>query len=230
MNIQPPEKQLPDQLGQYGILDVFKVFPTIQGEGPFAGQRAIFVRLAGCNLQCPMCDTDYTSQRTKMYALDLLQVVLAHSTGPGHLVVITGGEPFRQNLKPFINELLQCGFKVQIETNGTLYQDLPYHLITIVCSPKTGSIHQKLAPHVAAYKYVLDGEPASDGLPLQALGHSAAPRLARPHEGFFGTTYLQPADEENAEKNSVNLKNAMQSVQKHGYTLGLQIHKIIHVE
>ena len=40
--------------------DVHSIFPTIQGEGPFVGQPAIFIRLAGCNLQCPACDTDYT--------------------------------------------------------------------------------------------------------------------------------------------------------------------------
>lgn len=236
VNNQPAEKQ---KYSEDGSLEIFKIFPTIQGEGPYAGQRAIFVRLAGCNLQCPMCDTDYTSIRTKIVPIDLINLVRMHG-GPGHLVVLTGGEPFRQYIKPVIELLLEAGFKVQIETNGTLFQDLPYHQITVVCSPKTGSVHRKLAPYIAAYKYVLNSKPSEeDGLPMSALGHSAAPRLARPHANFRGTTYIQPADEyshidgqfhSNGARNEINLQECISSVQKHGYTLGLQLHKIIHME
>jgi len=50
MNQQPIEKQF---LHPKGDLEVHSIFLTIQGEGPFTGQRAVFVRLAGCNLQCP---------------------------------------------------------------------------------------------------------------------------------------------------------------------------------
>lgn len=227
MNMQPAEKQIKRADGS---LDIYKIFPTIQGEGPFAGQRAIFVRLAGCNLQCPLCDTDYTSHRVLIAPHDLIELVRMHG-GPGQLVVLTGGEPFRQDLKPVIDLLLEAGFKVQLETNGTLYQELPYHQITVICSPKTGSVHRKLAPYIHSYKYVLNGKPSEeDGLPMSALDHSASPRLARPHANFRGITYIQPADLQDAQLNASNLENCITSVQKHGYTLGLQLHKIIHME
>ncbi|WP_046973456.1 7-carboxy-7-deazaguanine synthase QueE, partial [Dyella japonica] len=96
---------------------------TIQGEGPFCGQPAVFVRLAGCNLQCPGCDTNYTSNRKKMSHSDIWQEIV-HVTGEAKtkLVVITGGEPFRQpEVVNFINYLIDMkGYRVQVETNGTM--------------------------------------------------------------------------------------------------------------
>ena len=60
-NVQKQEGYSKDLIGN--SLEVVDLWQTIQGEGPFAGMRAIFIRLAGCNLQCPFCDTDYTSKR-----------------------------------------------------------------------------------------------------------------------------------------------------------------------
>ena len=149
MNTQPILKQnlLPD-----GALSVHSIFSSVQGEGPFVGQPAVFVRLHGCNLQCPLCDTNYSypCAFTKPTPQTLTSTVSA-LCGAATLVVITGGEPFRQNLTPFVNALLDQGFRVQIETNGTLFlprgngedPGFPYYRVTIVCSPKTGKINKK---------------------------------------------------------------------------------------
>ena len=75
------------------------------------------------------------------------------------------------------------------------------------------------------------GKVADDGLPLTALDHTAHPRLQRPPEGFpVGAVYLQPADEQNAERNALNLAAVIDSCMLHGYTLQLQVHKIINLE
>ena len=76
LNQQAMEKQ---DHSPHGSLEVFKIFPTIQGEGPFTGRRSVFVRLAGCNLQCPMCDTDYTSNRVRFESGALLTAVNQHT-------------------------------------------------------------------------------------------------------------------------------------------------------
>lgn len=230
MNQQAPENV---ELGNGAYLEVHSIFRTIQGEGPFAGDRAIFVRLAGCNLQCPGCDTDYTSNRN---ALPIDQIVssLINDFAPTELVVITGGEPFRQNIAPFVSMLLQGGFVVQIETNGTLYRDLPWgeEGLFVVCSPKTGKINPRLAEHISDLKYVLDHDSIdpTDGLPIQALDHPNSGRLARSPAGFSGTIYLQPADRQDDAINRKNVEACIQSCMDYGYTFGLQMHKIIGLE
>lgn len=237
LNIQPTEKQ---SLGYRSILDVHSLFYTIQGEGPFAGRPAIFIRLAGCNLQCPMCDTDYTDGRYKASVPGIVGKVyslaehLPKSNPP--LVVITGGEPFRQYLSDLIIELLGEGFPVQIETNGTLYQELPWcDELTIVCSPKTGALNKHLVPHIDAFKYVLDADSVSsyDGLPLSALGHPNSGQVARPPAGFSGTIYLQPIDDHKATPlnnfMTEHLAACVKSCMAYGYTLGLQLHKYLNL-
>lgn len=227
-----------------GSLYVHSIFPTIQGEGPFCGQPAVFVRLQGCNLQCPGCDTEYTEPRlpfTKINAASpefvLRQVVRCSIGSSINLIVITGGEPFRQNITQLVELALKQGYRVQIETNGTLPPPAtwPNNLdgsgITLVVSPKTGKVQPKTELRASAYKYVLHyGSIDSDGLPIQALGHSAAPRVARPPVGFSGPVYLQPMDCGDNDTNNENIRAVLNSCMTHGYTLQLQIHKHLGVE
>lgn len=223
------QKILKQELNKQGYLDVHSIFPTIQGEGPYAGQPATFIRLFGCNLQCPLCDTDYTSNLNSWQPERLCAEMVSLSS-PNKLVVVTGGEPFRQNLTPFVNLLLKQKFRVQIETNGTLYYpDFPYNKVTIVCSPKTGKINSNLQRHIDAYKYVINFNSVSDkdGLPLQALEHPTLHKVARPPKNFAGPVYVQPADTGNVYQDKLNLQYCITSALTYGHTLCLQIHKII---
>lgn len=238
MNTQPIEKR---REHDGTSLDVHSVFHTIQGEGPFTGHAAVFIRLAGCNLQCPACDTDYTTDRWNSTPFALLKMV--QEMRREGLVVITGGEPFRQNIHPLVELLIAEGFTVQVETNGTLapptigFPELcsldtnERNKCFIVCSPKAGRVNPVTASLVCAYKYVMAHDSVGkDGLPLLALGHSASPHVARPHEGFKGVTYLQPCDDKDVVINSANLRECVKSVMLHPYVLQLQVHKIIDVE
>lgn len=236
INKQPPLKS---SISDGQNLLVNSIFHTIQGEGPFAGSPSVFVRLTGCNLQCPACDTEYSvGQLMPIYEIlcDIGQAFGA-KTLPNRrpLVVITGGEPFRQNIGPLIEHLISSGFKVQIETNGTLFINIGWMLIspwlTIVCSPKAGKINKELAQHIHAFKYVLhaDSVDPNDGLPILALDHTAAPRVARPPQGFTGDIYIQPIDVQDLAENDRHMKAAVSSALEHGYRLCLQIHKIIGV-
>ncbi len=235
MNQQPIEKQSIDLLG---LLEVHSVFHTIQGEGPFSGHPAVFIRLAGCNLQCPACDTDYTSARWQASPRTLLALVQEQMMLG--LVVITGGEPFRQNIIPLIEKLLAAGYFVQVETNGTLApgvqtpfsKDLTRRdCAFIVCSPKTEKINNTIRDLACAFKYVIqEGDVHIDGLPIHALGHSCARIVARPLPGFSGPVYVQPLDEKNEDANQRNRVTAVRSSLKFGYIVNLQIHKLLEVE
>ena len=236
MNEQQP---LPADFKAGGTIDVHSMFKTIQGEGPFCGQRALFIRLYGCNLRCPWCDTEYTAQCATLTPSEVWTHVYTDYEWPrGGLIVLTGGEPFRQNVVPVIVELLAGGYRVQVETNGVTVppdiavldyaSDLYRGNFTIVCSPKTSHISPEIAARAKAFKYVLrTGEIATDGLPTRALGHPASPHVARPRKG--APVYVQPMDEQDEARNAANLAAAIDSCTTHGYTLQLQIHKIIGV-
>lgn len=233
--IENKQRAMPQEHDRHGLIRVHSVFLTIQGEGPHCGHRALFIRLFGCNLRCPGCDTDYTSQSKEVNDSFMLGQAQIHLP-PGGLVVITGGEPLRQNIAPSVWRLLTAGFRVQIETNGVLWDSAIGDLLhsfqdtfSIVCSPKTSRIHEQVLHHAAAFKYVLQaGQVDVDGLPLRALQHAASPRVARPREG--APVYVQPMDEADPEANALNLAAAIGSVMKHGHVLQVQVHKIINME
>lgn len=215
--------------GDGQILDVHSVFYTIQGEGPFTGNPAVFIRLAGCNLQCPGCDTDYTGGIGKV-SIDRVITFVEKLNEAAKLVVITGGEPFRQNITPLVSLLQLHNFNVQVETNGTLPPSKEFpNGVTIVCSPKSGKVNIELEKIVSCYKYVLSSNSISayDGLPLFVLSHSASPQVARPINGK--KVYLQPMDTYNEDENKKNLKACVDSCMKYGHTLQIQLHKIIGV-
>jgi organic radical activating enzyme len=230
INLQPPVKRVDGD----GPLLIHSIFRTIQGEGPNVGMPSTFIRLGGCNLQCPGCDTDYTDGNEVMSVKQILDdvILLQNGTPFKSLIVITGGEPFRQNLMPLIKKLTKSGYKVQIETNGTLGFDL-YGAnmeglqFQIVVSPKAGRVHSSLWSRIVAYKYVVNAghiDP-NDGLPTEVLGLPGRP--ARPFKGYAYDVYIQPADEMSEPVNKLNLVAAIQSCMKHGHRLCLQTHKLI---
>lgn len=239
INQQPIEKREPSY---EGTLQVHSIFKTIQGEGPFCGTPCVFVRLAGCNLQCPACDTDYTSNRTVMTPSDIVRAVSNLSIGGlrGYsLVVITGGEPFRQHVGELIQLLVDCRFYVQVESNGTMNPPIgPWNKNTfertgayLVVSPKTGKLNPLAEETACALKYVVRHDDAGpdDGLPLHALDMPNRP--ARPTEGLFeGQIYIQPLDSKSTADNHRHTAEAVRSSLEHGYILQLQVHKYIGVE
>lgn len=236
LNQQKPEPRV--EHGHDGqVLDLIEVFHTIQGEGPFAGYPSVFVRLAGCNIQCPWCDTQYTAGRHNVSIDDLIVEILDKRPRYTKLVVITGGEPLRQNIAPLVAECLHQGLQVQIESNGILPLPGPLRLLLetprvhLVVSPKTSKIASTIHQYATAFKYVVqDGEQSGeDGLPTVALGHKAAPQVARPPADYKGPIYVNPMDAKDPQANSNNMAAAVSASIQFGYILGLQMHKIINL-
>jgi 7-carboxy-7-deazaguanine synthase len=98
---------------------IIEIYKSVQGESSFAGLPCIFVRLAGCNLRCVWCDSEYTfSGGRKMTDDEIFAAVV--KLAPVKLVEITGGEPMLQEraLVPFMQRLLDNGYQVLIETSG----------------------------------------------------------------------------------------------------------------
>ena len=134
---------------------VKECFLTLQGEGVQAGSRAVFLRFAGCNLwsgreqdrataQCQFCDTDFVGTDGegggKFPSAERLAAQVEAIWGEGReerLVVITGGEPMLQLDDELVEALHQRGFRVAVETNGTL--PAVTGLDWICVSPKAGT-------------------------------------------------------------------------------------------
>lgn len=143
-----------------GRLRVNEIFYSLQGEGHFTGTPAVFVRLSGCNLRCPFCDTDHHASVGMTYA----QVVERVVAFPSRHVVVTGGEPSMQLTDGFIEALHAAGCFVQVETNGTL--PLPPSVDWVTCSPKDAPV---VLTRIDELKVVYSGQPMDGYAPLMAI-------------------------------------------------------------
>ena len=105
--------------------NIKEIFTSIQGEGPYVGQKHIFVRFCRCNLNCKYCDTDFDIKNSKKYSQFALFDLLKNNDTD--TISFTGGEPLmeleflEEFLKEYKNKLNK---KIYLETNGVLYKNL----------------------------------------------------------------------------------------------------------
>lgn len=247
-------------------LRVQSIFYTLQGEGPFSGMPAVFVRLAGCNLACHFCDTEFESGFHNVMSLaHIIKAVdsaLLNSASQEHLddgrsgasplVVLTGGEPMLQQITPLVGDIIRCGYRVQIETAGTVWPDgfeslyLPSYpplAPRLVCSPKTPKVHPMIEKHCRDWKYVVAaGEVSdSDGLPNHGTQKGTKDKHQILYRAKQGTIWCSPRDDrentsismfaaERHAKTEANVKEAVSVCLAHGYRLSLQVHKLVGLE
>ena len=96
-------------------------YKSVQGESSFAGEPCIFVRLAGCNLRCAWCDSEYTFTGGKPFTDDEIIARDPPRYSPLHtLVEFTGGEPMLQarELIPLMHRLIEANYTLMMETSG----------------------------------------------------------------------------------------------------------------
>lgn len=157
-------------------LFVTSMFFTLQGEGPYAGSPALFIRLTKCNLACSFCDTFFDDgnwmtfeeietkaiQTIFNYWKDRGQTVPGWVSNnglpffPNIVLVITGGEPTLQaNLTEFLRIQVPRFKAVQIESNGTIDRELPEG-VTLVCSPKCAEKNGVATKYLAPTKQILE--------------------------------------------------------------------------
>lgn len=142
--------------------------PTIQGEGPLCGRRSIFIRLAGCNLDCVWCDTPYTwnfhhpntgvpvrsdvesfemsAEVTRTSVDSVVDLARSLIGATSSWAVISGGEPFVQEtaVADLASSLHAHQIPCQVETNGTIFPGPKYweavpETMMHVVSPKLAS-------------------------------------------------------------------------------------------
>jgi 7-carboxy-7-deazaguanine synthase (Cx14CxxC type) len=203
---------------------VKEMFLTLQGEGVNAGRRAVFVRFAGCNLWsgreqdraaavCRFCDTDFVGVDGlgggKFADAAALVAAAEAFWGAGlgeRFVVLTGGEPMLQIDDALVDALHGAGFRIAIETNGTL----PVHPgIDWVCvSPKAGSVVVQRS-----------------GDELKLVWPQAGADIAEIERWDFANRLLQPMDDA---RGTANIEAAIAVVmERPQWRLSLQTHKLL---
>ncbi|MCU1226003.1 MAG: Radical domain protein [Edaphobacter sp.] len=100
-------------------MHLIELYKSVQGESSFAGLPCIFVRLAGCNLRCAWCDSEYTFTGGKPFSEDEI-VAQIEALAPCKLIEFTGGEPMLQarELLPLMERLLAQSYSLMMETSG----------------------------------------------------------------------------------------------------------------
>lgn len=185
---------------------VNEFFVSLQGEGHFTGTPAFFLRLSGCNLQCPFCDTNHQAYK-EMSEEEIVEE--ASREKPRH-IVITGGEPALQLTKPLVDKLHEAGFFIQVETNGTL--PLPPGIDWVTCSPKGNPVLESVDELKVLYK----GE---------VTDLSIADRI---HAKEY---CLQPLDTGKEMQNRIILRDTIAYIMEHPqWSLSLQTHKMLGIK
>lgn len=152
--------------GDLRSMRISELFYALQGEGPSIGTPAVFIRLAGCNLQCKWCDTlDVWRRGSDMPVEDVVEAAIHMAslrdsykegiynlvTGRVHIVV-TGGEPLLHATD--VDELIKDtrarapSTYFELETNGTIGNDVIYKFDQVNCSPKLESAAEPLIKRI----------------------------------------------------------------------------------
>ena len=174
----------------------------------WSGTPAVFVRLAGCNLACDFCDTDYSLKFFASVA-DVVERV-RELGGDCPMVILTGGEPLAQRETLALIEALRAdGRRVHIESNGTIFTDLPDD-VWLCVSPKE-RVDARMAQRANEAKLIVDERVPEEHLPL-----------------FEGKSLILLQPEGNKRS---NIEIALEYAKAHPsrFRLSLQTHKMIGV-
>lgn len=170
-------------------MKIVEIFPSVQGEGVQIGTPVIFVRTAGCNLQCVHCDTRYAwhGGKEKTAHEIVSEITLLQHKTCAQWVCITGGEPMiQQDLGQVIHAIKAKGSLVSLETNGTLYDEVALEEFDFLSiSPKLPSMMTRTGPNIGAlqllaklptpmqFKFVVDS--TSDTTMIKKVLHKVKP-------------------------------------------------------
>lgn len=195
---------------------VNEIFYSIQGEGYHSGRAAVFIRLSGCNLKCPFCDTDFSASE-EMEVGEIVNEVVNYSSDC-HFVVLTGGEPTLQDCMPLIEALHAKRYKVAMETNGT--NQVPFNIDWVTISPKFPFVGN----HAAAIK-----QQTCDELKCVYDG-TYNPNDVLKHFSNAVHLYVQPCDTGFLKPNQENIQKCVEFIKENPiWKLSIQTQKILKV-
>lgn len=192
---------------------IVETFHSVQGEGAWTGVNAFFIRLGGCDVHCPWCDTKH-SWNAKKHSLQTTEDIAkaAKAANPA-IVIITGGEPLMHDLNPLTEAIKDLGMRVHLETSGAHPFSGSFDWVTF--SPKQfKSPHPTIYPHADELKVVVANQQDFEWAEQQA--QLVAPQTVK---------YLQP--EWNAPQSRDLIFNYI--LQHSQWRISLQTHKLLNI-
>jgi len=206
---------------EQSILRINEIFWSFQGEGLRAGVPSIFLRLAGCLIKCPYCDTKYAWDSGRSMPLPEILDEIDKQKGkyPASQVVITGGEPLEQDLTELIDCLKKKDFFIAIETNGVEYVTLAIDWWTVSPKDVTGYyIHKGLEKRIDEIKLIVN-----ENLTVEVI------KKIRGIGDYF-PIFLQPDSNDNHKyENTFYLFEQCQLAGISDVRPGIQLHKVYSV-
>ena len=213
---------------------VNEIYASIQGEGAKTGVPMIVLRLQGCLVGCPWCDTKLTwdkdgsaQQSNQALAVlgdmecdDLVSEVCQTGLGLVNWVMLTGGEPAEQELAPLVHALQEAGYRIALETSGTALGHLGAGIDWVCVSPKwniAGSnglpVLERAVAGADEYKFVVGRQ--SD---IAKWEHFLVKFRANPK----AVISLQPLSES---KRATQI--CVAAAHEKGWRVSIQVHKVI---
>jgi organic radical activating enzyme len=202
-----------DQANPLTHLPVVETFHSVQGEGAWMGANAFFIRLAGCDVGCPWCDTKISWNVKKHPEIAIADLVDQAVNAKPAIVVITGGEPLIHDLTELTQQLRVKRLRVHLETSGSHSFSGKFDWVTF--SPKQFKHpHESIYQQVSELKVVVKDE--SDLIWAEQNAEKVQPNVVK---------YLQ------AEWNTSSSKNLLlEYVLNHSdWRVSVQTHKLLGV-
>jgi organic radical activating enzyme len=227
------------------ILRINEVYgPVPQGEGPTLGQPSIFLRLAGCNLDCHWCDTPYSWDWKNYYPAEESHphtvpeaVAVLTAYPPGYNLTVTGGEPLLQarTLGLVLAEVRGHFRLMELETNSTREPPPWVHILDRVSlSPKLANSRVAASRRILPAALAAWGRAYAEGLDVifkpvvesaEELGEVAefCERLSLPPDAV----YVMPegTDPETILRRMTELSGPVAAA---GYNLTTRLHVLTH--
>jgi 7-carboxy-7-deazaguanine synthase len=160
----------------FSVIEIFG--PTIQGEGAEAGVPTHFVRVGGCDYRCAWCDTMYAVEpavvRATARRLSCEEIIaaLGRLAGAPRWVTISGGNPALHRLGPLVDGLHSCGYRVSVETQGSVWRSWLGDVDRLTVSPKppsSGMANSRHQRQFVDFMHKALASPASNSLTLKIV-------------------------------------------------------------
>jgi len=207
---------------QQHTLKISEIFASVQGEGLRLGEATLFIRLSGCNLQCPFCDTKYAWEKGEQMTVEQIigRIKQLRNRFAAEWVCLTGGEPLIQDIENLALRLKVERLKIQVETNGTIYRALPVDWYTVSPKPEKYQFQSEYKTKAREVKLVVEKNLEFESIQkLREAFPNKIPILLQP-ESNLEWSMLKAYD---------LLKRAVNTGMKN-IRLSLQLHKIFRLQ